>query len=472
MVKRILAVVAVLSVTILSAQAEPLQSTIDGQKNVEITIYNSNLGLVKDVRDIDIPSGAGEVKFMDVAAHIMPETVHIKELGGDKGFSVLEQNYEYDLINNDKLLDKYVGKKVKLVDFNQYQDRKETVDAELLSNNNGQVYRINGEIYLGYPGYKILPEIPQNLIAKPTLTWLYENKTAGNKKLEVSYLTNGVGWKADYIMVINGDDTSSDISGWVTVNNTSGATFKDARMKLVAGDVNRVREPEVQYAVSMTLSAGYAGKAAQFEEKEFFEYHIYDLSRPTTIKDNQTKQVSLLEAGGVAIKKELIVAPNRPFFSKASEDYKEKVPVKVSIKFKNDKASLMGMPLPAGTIRLYKADKDGSLQFAGEDKIGHTPKDEEVTVKVGEAFDIAAEKAQLDFQQLSRNKFESEWETTIRNHKKEAVNIGVVETLPPTWQMISKSHEFTKLSADKIRFDLNVPADGEVKVKYRIQVGI
>lgn len=318
----------------------------------------------------------------------------------------------------------------------------------------------------------MVPDIPENLIAKPTLMWLYDNKSRSPHNLEVLYLTSNINWKADYVVVLNKDDTSSDISGWVTLDNKSGATYKEARLKLVAGEVHRVAEARLygKYArkqVSMGKEA-----ALGFGEKPFFEYHIYDLQRRTTIKDKQTKQVSLLEASGVKMEKELLVYGIKTYYTRLYREQIPKQPVNVYIKFKNSKDNNLGMPFPAGIMRLYKEDDDKSLQFIGEDKIDHTPKDEEVKLKAGEAFDVVAERVQTDYKKITSMLHESEWEITLRNHKEEDITVGILEPLYSNWQMISNSHPYEKLDAFTIRFDVKVPKDGEVKVKYRIRVGI
>ncbi|MCR4343949.1 MAG: hypothetical protein NUV44_04210, partial [Candidatus Scalindua sp.] len=209
-------VIALFSSIVNAENGEVPKSTVDDQIGVEVTVYNNNIGLIKDTRKVILHSGEGELRFMGVASQIMPVTVHVKSLNYPKDFSIVEQNYEYDLINAEKLLDKYVGKKIKIIVWNEYQDRKETVDAVLLSNNNGQIYKINNEIFIDHPGIKVLPEIPEDLIAKPTLIWLYDNKAIKEHNLEVSYLTNNISWKADYVVVLNKEDTSANISGWVT----------------------------------------------------------------------------------------------------------------------------------------------------------------------------------------------------------------------------------------------------------------
>ena len=456
-----------------AAFAAAVTSTIDDQKAVEVTVYNSNIGLVKDTRQLKLPQGEGELRFMDVASSILPYTVHVQSLDAPDGLNILEQDYEYDLMDSEKLLDKYVGKDIKVLTFNKDGDKKEIVDATLLSNNNGPIYRINNEIYLGYPGTQILPQIPENLIAKPTLTWTYDNQNAGPQTVQVSYLTDNITWQADYIVVVNKDDTKANFDGWVTLDNKSGATYKNAKLKLVAGQVNRVQA--VMDAVSSPrMAAGMMmAKAAfrpQFQEQTFFEYHIYDLQRKTTIKDNQTKQVDLLQADGVDIKKEYLVqSEGNDYFNNSNGEEAAKVPVNVCLKFKNSKENHMGMPLPSGTIRLYKKDTQGSLEFAGEDSIKHTPKDEDVEIKAGEAFDVVAERQQTDFQQNNRS-FESAWEITVRNHKDSGIKVGIIESVNGDWKVLDSSVPYKKVNATTIRFDVDVDRNQEVKVTYRLRV--
>jgi hypothetical protein len=463
-------VVLLVSSTIEAGQTGA-KSTVDDQVAVEVTVYNNNLGLIKDTRKVALPVGEGELRFMDVASHIMPVTVHAKSVNLPDDFIVLEQNYEYDLMNADKLLDKYVGKKIKIIDWNKFQDTKQAVEATLLSNNQGQIYKINDEIYLGHPGYKVLPGIPENLIAKPTLMWLYDNKSEKAHRLEVSYLTNNITWKADYVVVLSKNDKSADISGWVSLDNKSGATYRNAGLKLVAGEVHRVEErlyDERVYAMELRRKAG----APQFEEKAFFEYHIYDLQRKTTIKDKQTKQVSLLEAIGAGVQKELLVYGVKGYFTRLYREQNPRQTVNVYVKFKNSKENSLGIPLPGGIMRLYKEDTDGSLQFVGEDRIEHTPKDEEVKLKIGEAFDVVAERVQTDYRQITTKLHESAWEITLRNYKEEDITVSIVEPLFGNWVVTSNSHPYRKIDAFTIRFDVRIPGDGEVKVKYMVRVGL
>lgn len=470
----LLVVVVVFSAFGLAEAQSVTRSTIDDQTAMEVTVYNSNLGLVKDTRKIRITKGKeNELQFMDVAAHIMPVTVHVKSLTSPDKFVVLEQNYEYDLMNQQKLLDKYVGKKIKLMEVNQYQDRKNVVDAVLLSNNNGQIYKIGDEIYLGHPGYQVLPRIPENLIAKPTLAWLYASTVDGTQEIQVSYLTNNITWKADYVLVLDKADAKADLSGWVTVDNKSGALYDRAKLKLVAGEINRVQAPVMRNALEMRkgMMADTLG-AAQFQEQGFFEYHLYDLQRPTTIKDNQTKQISLLEANAFGIIKEFLVYGEQGYFAMQYREQNPKQKVNVYVTFKNAQENKLGMPLPAGIIRLYKQDDQGALQFIGEDRIAHTPKNEDVRLRVGEAFDVVVERRQTDFKQISSRMYETAWEIKVRNHKKEDIVVGLIEPVPGSWTMVSHDQAYEQKDAFTVRFDPKVPKDGEVTVTYRIRVGI
>lgn len=454
-----------------AAAADFAASTAEDQTAVEVTVYNSNLGLVKDTRRIDPGAGEGELRFMDVAAHIIPVTVHIQSLTAPEKFAVLEQNYEYDLMDYNKMLDKFVGREIKLLTRNQYTDKEETVAATLLSNNSGQpIYKIGGEIHLGHPGYRILPEIPDNLIAKPTLMWMYKNSHSGGQDIQVSYLTNNINWNADYVMVLDKDDKTAGMNGWVSVDNRSGASYENAKLTLVAGTVNRANVFRQELVEMDRMRAMEAAAAPQFQEESFFEYHVYNLQRPTTIKNNQIKQISLLEAEGVGVRKIYRVLGTAHYYYRMEGGQNKKIPVNVKLKFKNSQDNHMGMPLPAGVVRLYKKDSRDSLQFIGEDRIKHTPKDEEIELQVGEAFDVVAERVQMDYQRIGSRIHENEWEVTIRNHKEEDIVVEVVEPLQGDWQMLSNTHPYEKIDAFHVKFKVPAARDKEVKVKYRFRV--
>jgi hypothetical protein len=453
------------------ASANVLESTLTDQTDAAVTVYNQNMALVKDSRKIELPKGTGELRFMDVASQIDPVTVKVNALGQAGEFSVLEQNYEYDLLSPSKLLDKYVGQDIRLIAWNEFQDRKEVFDAKLLSNNESPIYQIGDSIYLGHPGIQVLPELPENLIAKPTLTWLYDYQGSKPLAIEVSYLTLGMSWKADYVLSLDASDSLGDLSGWVSVDNRSGATYTDAKLKLVAGDVNRVES--VMEKTNLYAMARMASDASQFQEESFFEYHLYDLERRTTLKDNQTKQISLLEAKAIAVQKRYVVRPGpRHFYYQAYAVNDYKVPVAVDLEFNNSSKNNLGMPLPAGIVRLYKKDASGSLQFVGEDRLDHTPKDESIPLHVGKAFDVVAERRQTDYRRVTTQMHETAWEIKLRNHKDETVEVIIQESLEPGWKILDSSAEYVQVDAFHIEYKTEVPQHGEAVIRYRVQVGI
>jgi hypothetical protein len=455
---------------VMSAE-EAVSSTADDQKELFVTVYNSNLGLIKDVREIALKPGVSELKFMGVAERINPTTVHIKSLVKPESLAVLEQNYEYDLLNPAKLLDKYIDEKVKIVDKNYYTGKEEVLEAVLLSNNQGSIYKINNEIHINPAGRVILPRLPDNLIAKPTLVWMLKNTLEKPQKVEASYLTDGINWKADYVLVLNKDDTKSDLTGWVTIDNQSGAAYRDATIQLVAGDVNRVQPPPVprgrggaMYAEAKAMAAG------GFEEKAFFEYHIYTLGRKSTIKEKQTKQINLLEAADVPLKKRLSFYGAEHYYRNQYGKPVSNQKVGVYIDIENKKENNLGMPLPKGVIRVYKADHEGRLQFVGEDQVNHTPKDEKVEIKMGEAFDVVGERTQKDWRKIAENVYEIAWEISLRNHKEQEVEVQVIEPIPGDWTLLESSHKSEKIEAHTLKYIVKIPKDKEEKINYRVRI--
>ncbi|MDX2043418.1 MAG: DUF4139 domain-containing protein [Acidobacteriota bacterium] len=450
-------------------------STIDDQKNVAITVYNSNLGLVKDTRTLKLPRGTSQLRFMDVAQLINAATVHIKSTTSPDALSVVEQSYEYDLLNPQKLLDKYVGQELTLVlrTVENNSEKLTPTRATLLSNNSGQVWQIGGQIVINPTNIAEIrfERLPQDLIAKPTLVWTLNNTGADTHTVEASYLTQGLNWRSDYVVVVNQTDTKADLNGWVTLTNSSGTAYRNAELKLVAGDVNRVRD-EVGMAKTMrVMEMAAAAAPQQFQEQAFFEYHLYTLQRKTTIKNNETKQISLLSAADFGIKKELVINGQPYYFqgyNNPGEPIKEKVGVYVS--FKNGKESGLGQPLPAGIVRVYKADSTGAQQFVGEDRIDHTPKDEAVRIKLGDAFDVVAERKQTDYKNIARRVFEYAYEIRIRNHKEEAVTVVVNEPIGGDWEIINSSFPAEKTAAFAARFNVPVVKDGEAVLSYRVRV--
>jgi hypothetical protein len=445
-----------------SAQSSNVATGLNDQEAVSITVYNSNLGLVKDVRRLTLPSGVTELKFGEVAAKIMPQTVHIKSLTDPTRLQVLEQNYEYDLLTPQKLLEKFVGKEITIL-----KDGVE-VPITILSTNQGVVYKLGGRIFTGQPHNLIFPNIPNNLISQPTLVWLLENRSAAPQQIEATYLTQGITWKADYVAVLDSKDKNMDLNGWVTLDNQSGATYQNARLKLVAGDVNRVVEQRgAADAVRALAEVSAKATPAPFSEESFFEYHLYSLQRPTTVNDQQIKQVALLSSDNVPVIK-------RYFYYGAHQYLRQRYGVPIStqkvgtyVEIANKKDNRLGMPLPKGVLRVYKADADGSLQFIGEDRIDHTPKDETIKIKMGDAFDIVGERKQTDWRKIADNLYEVAFEISLRNHKDEPVMVSVVEPMLRDWEILSSSHSYKKIDAHTAHFNIPIAKDGETKLQYR-----
>jgi hypothetical protein len=449
--------------------AADAKSTPADQKSVAITIYNDNLGLVKDVRAIELKNGVQNVWFEGVAGAIDATTVHIRSVDAPNALRVLEQNFEYDLISPEKLMEKYLGQTVELVTTHE-DGGTETKKAKLVGTTNGYVYELEGgKIAINPPGRVVLPALPSGLIAKPSLVWMLESSKT-KQTIEASYLTGGINWKADYIAVLSADDSKLDLSGWVTIDNRSGATYNDASLKLVAGDVNRVR-PEMQEMAMSGDAMNVRGAAKQqFQEESFFEYHLYTLERKATLKDNQTKQIELLSAEGAATKKTFVVSPQQQYWFHRAEDI-EKPKVGVYISLENSKKNQMGIPLPKGIVRVYKQDSQGALQFTGEDRIDHTPEDETIRVKLGDAFDVVAERVQTSFEVLSSGHlYRSSYKVTLRNHKSENITVSVVDMLYGDWKITASSHKYDRETAQRVRFDVPVTSKGSAELTYTVEI--
>jgi hypothetical protein len=453
-----------------SAKLASVTSTVDDQTDIALTIYNSNLGLVKEQRTVKVFNGVGELKFMDVASQIIPTSVQIKSLADPESLQVLEQNYEYDLLNPEKLLDKYIGKEVRLYTKNPYTDREDVVTATLLSNNGQPIYKIGDDITFGYPGRVIFPKVPDDLIAKPTLVWLLDNSLNSIQKIEASYLTNNINWRSDYVVTLNAKDDKADLSGWVTIDNHSGASYKNAKLKLVAGDVNRVKE-KMEYEGNRLAAAATKKEAApQFKEESFSEYHIYTLERLATVKDNQTKQISLVNAVNIPVRKEYVYSGANYYFTNRYGGAIPNQKVEVFVEIQNKKENNLGIPLPKGIIRIYKHDSEGSLQFVGEDSIVHIPKDEMARIKLGDAFDVVVSRKQTNWQKIANDTYEAAFEISLRNHKKEDVVVKVVEPIPGDWTMLYSSQPYNRSEAFAAEFNISVPKDQEVKLTYRVRM--
>ena len=439
-------------------------------KEISITIYNNDLGLVKDIRKLDFKKGTAALDFNDVASQIDATSVNFRCLD-DAGVRVLEQNFLYDLVSSEALLKRYLGKNIEVIgeDGKSYRGELMSSDGKnlILANVDGEVTVIALSKIVDYK----FPSLPEGLLLKPTLRWLVDAQSAGFKRCEVSYLTNGISWQSDYVAVVSSDDSQLDLSGWVTITNNSGATYENAALKLVAGDVHRVTPapPRGGYARE-DLSFMAKGQGPQFEQEEFFEYHLYSLTRPATINDKEIKQLSLFPSTRTKARKIYV-------FDAAGGNYyggnKDKVKIKTNLEFENSEKAGLGMPLPKGKLRVYKADAKGALQFAGEDMIDHTPKDEKVRVYLGDAFDITGGRKVTNHEDIdaNRNHYRESYEISLKNHKKENIVITVVEHMQGwrEWEIKKNSLEFKKVDNYKVEFEVSVPANGEAVLTYTIE---
>lgn len=443
------------------------QTTVADQTDVAVTVYNNDRALVRDRRKIKLAPGELTLKFMDVAEKIQPETVSLVSLNDAGNLHILEQNYEYDLMSPEKLLEKYVGKDVTLVNKDTKLNFLEQ-KAKLLSVNNGPVYEVEGQIYLGHPGQVVLPSLPQELIAKPTLIWLLDNNGTDHE-VEATYLTSGMSWKADYVLTMNKEETQMNIEGWVTLNNQSGAAYNKAQLKLVAGEVNIVQQAMDMAGGGRMAKAMMAPAAAPMQEESFAEYHLYTLPRRTTIKENQSKQVSLLSGTNIGVRKVYEFRGDLAYYSSKIDPIKDQN-VAVFLTFDNKEKNQLGMPLPAGVMRIYQRDKSDMYQFSGEDRIKHTAKDETVRLQMGKAFDVVADRIQSDFKVLGPTSHESAFKITVRNHKEVPITVDVVEPMPGMWNIIEKSADFVKKDAQTAVFSLPMKAGETVELTYRVRV--
>jgi hypothetical protein len=451
------------------------QSTsLSDQTDLAVTVYNSNIALVRDVRQLILPSGLFRLKFMDIAATVNPATVHFRSLSDPDRLGVIEQNYEYDLLEPAKLLHKYVGKEVTLV--RSYQDngttKHEEIKATLLADNNGPVWKIGNDIVTGgfAESYRF-PEVPANLYERPTLLMSLENSGAHKHQIEASYLATNLSWNADYVLTVARDDKAADLDGWVTLANNSGTAFHNARLQLVAGDLNRLPQGGLRAAMEdRAVNMKAMAAAPQFAQESFSEYHLYTLGRRTSVEDKETKQISLLQGSGVPVAKIFVVNGQNYYYHNAQNPGSPlKDAVLVFYKFKNSEKNNLGMPLPAGNLRVYQKDSKGGILFIGEDRIEHTPKDEDITVHIGNAFDVVAEHKQTDYKRIENHVWEMEFEVTLRNHKDTPITVEVNEPIGGDWEMLSSSYKFTKTAAFAAQFNVPVAASGASVLKYRVR---
>ena len=441
------------------------------RKSVALTVYNQGRGLVHETRVLALAAGVSEVRFADVAEKIEPATVRVGVVQGG-GLSVLEQNYQYDLLTPQKLLEKFVGQTLRLEERGaDGEGEAREVSGRLLSTSGGTVWEIDGRIVTN-PGFArvVFPSVPANFVTRPTLAWLVEAPVAGTRTVEAAYVTGGLSWRADYVLSLDARETRAALNGWVTIENDSGAGYENAALKLVAGDL-RYAPPDPRGSGGVSQAMAVAERAASMAREGLFEYHLYTLPRPTTLAQKETKQVQLLDAPGFAVGKEYVLRTGRSYREAWTRTGPgEKVAVMVT--FRNTEAAGLGLPIPKGIVRVYKRDSAGVSQLVGEDRVDHTPRGEQLRLEVGAAFDIAAERRQTDFKrmQVAPYDYESAYEIRLRNRKAEPVVVRVIEPIGGEWSILESTYPAKKTAAFEAEFQIPVAVDEEAVLAYRVRV--
>ncbi len=467
------AAAALLASTAQAQERPTLEIGGDARTSANVTIYNSNMALVREVRQAELAQGMTAVHWMDVAQQVRPETVHVADADAPGAFTVVEQNYKYDVLNPTRLMELYLDRQLTLVTVNPATGAETSEQATLLSTQEyGYIYRTDEGITFGHPGRVVLPEVPANFVQRPTLEWLLDCRQPGRRTMEASYLTYGMGWNADYVLVLNPNDTRGALTGWVTLRNESGIGFEGANLQLVAGNVNIVAPTTGVYTMAPYAYAQMPASTPaqpQFAEEGMFEYHLYTLQRPTDLLDREQKQIELLNTEQLQVTKKFRLDGDSYYYVSEYTGIMEDLPVWVWIEFENSEDNGLGVPLPAGTVRLYKADAGGGQQFIGEDAILHTPREEKVKLRVGQAFDVVADRKQTDYEVLSDTLYETEWEVKIRNRKAEAIVVELHEPMAGDWEVLSCSHEWEKETASMVLFRVPVAPDEEAVITYRVR---
>ncbi len=421
-------------------------------QDVSVTVYNDNLGVVKEHRIINVDKGKTKFLIKDIPTSIDPTSVHIKFNG-----KILEQNYKYDLANRSAILSKYIDKSISLNDVNN-----QAIQGTLISlgGNDLVLRRKDGGLLMisDLKNYRInVPELPKGFVTKPTLEYLAVANSSGKQNIELSYFTHGMKWEAEYVAVLSDDDKTMKLNSWVSITNNSGKTFKNAKVKLVAGNPNFANEnPHPVYGIAKQKMYDNA----EVSERSFFEYHIYELPLKTTLANNETKQIAFLNSSEVNVEKKFILN----LF--ADNQYHN---ADVKIVFENKKDNSLGMPLPKGKVRVFKKDNE-SLEFIGEDLINHTAKGETVNLTIGKAFDVKGKLIELSREKISDRVYESQNQITVMNAKDKSVKVQIPITFYGDWKILSSDLDYKKINSRSIVFTLNVKPNTKTSFKYSVRI--
>jgi hypothetical protein len=454
-----------------AAALDEKSTSLADQRELALTIYNDDLALVKDQRKVNLTADTNRLAWRDVSARIRPETALLRNINDAAGIRLLEQNFDYDLLTPQKLLEKNVGNSVTVIRTNPATGAETRETATILAANSGVVLKYADRVETGINGRIVYAGVPDNLRDQPTLTMtVIANKTA-SQNLELSYLTGGLSWRADYVAELGANDAKMDLNGWVTINNQSGTSYPNAKLQFVAGDVHRVSEQLRPAPAPRAVMSMAKMEDAPMAQEGLFEYHLYSLGRTTTLNNQQTKQVALLTAPQISVRKTLELRGADYYYQSATGDLGQKLKASVYISFDN-KGGNLGVPLPKGIMRIYQKDSAGNAQFIGEDSIDHTAKNDTVRLKLGDAFDVYADKKQTDFQKVAstRNSYESAYQIVLHNAKSTAVTVSVFEPIPGDWNILSESLPHSKPNANSAMWLVTIPAEGQTTLSYRARV--
>ena len=433
------------------------------QVDVSVTVYD-NFAIVSEKREVLLPLGEFELEFRDVARSIDPASVLVISDSDETGLQVFEQSYRYDLLNKQTLLERFLGRKLKYSrSVLQGSHYEKMLREGILLSINPEIVRFGDEIEIEPEGIISLAYLPDDLITTPTLMWTMENSVRDRQGLKISYLTENVSWQTGYVLTLSNDESEADLEGWVTLVNQSGAAYRNAKLKLVAGDVQRIRDRPVmaRRARALELSADAAPVPVR---QSFFEYHIYDFPRRTTLEANSVKQVRLLTAKGINIEKSYVLQNEVMRYQAQGV---QNLKADVILTFRNTRGNDLDVPLPAGTVRVYKADSDGILQLVGEDRVPHTPVNSNIEIKVGRAFDVTAVRKQTDYRRIGNRGAEVSYSITVKNHKNKAIELWVKEKLNGDWIIIQESHKGEKLDSTTMAYRLKLPKGAEQTITYK-----
>jgi len=459
--------------TALALKSAALRSGIKDRVKLELTVYNDNFAFIRDTREVAIKKGTGRLEFTEVPTTILQETILLRSLEKKNTFTVLEQSFQRALQGKNALLESYLGKKIRLEVWNKFNDRISSVDATLLSNSNGPVYKIGEEIYLGHPGVPVLPAMPKGRAAEPQINWRYMADSTDTYRLEASYLAANLKWRALYRLVLHGEGNSvkAALTGSIALTNKSGTDFTGARVRFVAGRPHMERgETGLNYSIKTMSRVQQFSETLQPSESPFFEYHIYDISREISINNGEQKELRLLESTRLTVDKEFELRGRTAYFRTPLRRNNNEEPVYAYLKFNNSQANGLGTTLPAGIMNIYMENPKGGLEFIGSDNVRHTAKKRDLRLKAGIAGDIIATRTQKEYKRITSLLFETAWEIKLTNNKREDVVVNILEPLTGSWKILSSNHAYKKIDAFTVKFKVSVPAGKEVSVKYRARV--